>query len=70
MNRQPVKSSNIKSVGYDAGTRTLEVEFSNGAVHQYLHVPPATHQALLKAKSVGGFFHGKIRSKFKNRALE
>jgi hypothetical protein len=27
MERQPVKSSNLRSIGYDAFTKTLEVEF-------------------------------------------
>lgn len=29
MNRQGVKSSNIKSIGYDAAKQLLEVEFTN-----------------------------------------
>ncbi len=37
--RDPVVSSNLASAGYDAETRTLEVEFSNGAVYRYGDVP-------------------------------
>jgi KTSC domain len=33
MERQPVSSSNLKSVGYDPRSRTLEIEFHNGGVY-------------------------------------
>lgn len=69
MNRQPVKSSNIKSVGYDATRRALEIEFQSGQIHEYANVPPEKHQALIKAKSVGQFFHRAIRSKHKSKQV-
>ena len=53
LQRQPVHSSSIASVGYDASTRTLEVEFRHGAVYRYLDVEPAAHDALLAADSLG-----------------
>ncbi len=37
MIRYPVISTNVTSVGYNNGT--LEVEFHNGSVYQYFHVP-------------------------------
>ena len=61
MIRAPVESSNLKSVGYDAATQTLEVEFKNGGVHQYAGVPAATHTKLIKSSSPGGYFHVHIR---------
>lgn len=30
MNRTPVSSSNLKSVGYDQSSNTLEIEFHGG----------------------------------------
>ena len=36
MERNYVESSNLKSVGYDVNSSTLEVEFHNGAVWQLL----------------------------------
>lgn len=53
MERVPVTSSNVAAVGYDAETETLEVEFNNGSVYQYLAVPENEHQALMQADSVG-----------------
>ena len=43
MIRQPVTSSNLRTVGYDPITRTLEIEFQDGAVYQYDGVPPDVH---------------------------
>ena len=32
MERQPVKSTNVKAVGYDEEQKVLEVEFKSGGV--------------------------------------
>lgn len=53
MIRQPVKSSNVKSVGYDPGSGTLEVEFLSGTVYQYPKVSTKEYEALIGAESVG-----------------
>jgi hypothetical protein len=64
MERTPVKSSQLKSVGYDAGLGVLEVEFANGDVYAYTSVSAETHAALMVAESVGKFFAAEIRWKF------
>jgi hypothetical protein len=69
MNRQAVKSSNIKSVGYDPARQALEVEFQSGQVHEYAKVPAAKHQALLKAKSIGTYFYAQIRTKHRSKPI-
>lgn len=38
MIRQPVSSSNIRSIGYDSKSNTLEIEFHSGGVYQYFGV--------------------------------
>ena len=55
MERIPVQSSNLASVGYDPGTATLEVEFLSGAVYQYFGVPESVHEGLLNAPSKGRY---------------
>ena len=65
MERQPVKSSNIKSVGHDPNSNTLEVEFKDGSVYQYAGVDTDKHQALINAKSIGSHFHQYIKSSHK-----
>jgi hypothetical protein len=62
MTRKPVQSSNLKSVGYEPKTKTLEVEFQNGGVFRYPGVTAARHAALVAARSPGGYFHQHIRS--------
>jgi hypothetical protein len=41
MERHSVTSSNVKSIGYDASSSTLEVEFNSGGIYQYYSVPKA-----------------------------
>lgn len=61
MKREPVESSNIRSIGHDPVTKTLEVEFLNGNVYQYHDVDADKHSALMKADSVGGHFNAHIK---------
>ncbi len=61
MKREPVESSNIRSIGHDPATKTLEVEFLNGTVYQYHDVDADKHAALMKADSVGGHFNAHIK---------
>lgn len=62
--RAPVESSNLKSVGFDSKTETLEVEFIHGGVYCYFDVPEEVYAALMKAESKGGFFQKNVRGKF------
>jgi hypothetical protein len=61
MQRQPVDSSSLASVGYEEPTRILEVEFHNGGVYQYLGVPSFTFRALMAAESRGAFLNTRIK---------
>lgn len=61
MNRQSVSSSNIRSIGHDPESNTLEIEFSNGRVFQYSDVNVDEHAALLGAQSIGSHFHNILR---------
>lgn len=55
MQRQPVSSSNLESVGYDAASRTLEVAFLSGDVYQYFNVPESVYTGLMSAGSKGSY---------------
>ena len=63
MERKIVKSSNVKSVGYDPEKRLLEVEFANGGVYQYEDVDQRAYEETLDAKSIGSYIHAHIKSK-------
>lgn len=62
-------SSVMVSAGYDAAVRVLEIEFSTGAVYQYLDVGPQTYDNLLHTNSKGRFFHDRIRGAFEYRRM-
>ena len=47
MQRTPVSSTAIQSVGYDPAGLLLEIEFTTGKVYQYRGVPPATYAGLM-----------------------
>jgi|GEM_PF-606537 len=47
MLRRPIRSTSLKSVGYDATALTLEIEYRNGRVVRYVGVSAAVHAALL-----------------------
>ena len=65
--RMPVVSSNVSSVGYDPDTQTLEVEFNTGSVYSYEGVPQAEYDNLLSAQSVGSYFARNIRNVYRAR---
>jgi len=69
MNRTPVKSSQIASIGYDAGSKEMHIEFHGGKVYTYQNVDAADHAALMAAESVGKHFGASIRSKYKGTPL-
>ena len=61
MERQSVNSSELRSVGYDVKTRTMEAEFTDGPVYRYFNVPPDAHRQLMAAPSIGAYFNKNIR---------
>lgn len=68
MNRVPVESSNIKSIGHDPAANVLHVEFHGPAgkptrVYEYPNVSAEEHQNLLDAASLGSHFHRFIRGR-------
>lgn len=64
MIRQPVSSSNICSIGYDAKSQTLEIEFHSGGIYQYFNVPESIYSELMSASSHGSYFHRRIEDRY------
>ena len=69
MDRQPVASSNIKSIGHCGSSETLEVEYLDGGVYQYDQVPTGTYQELMQATSKGRYVHEFIKGRFSYRKV-
>ncbi len=59
---QPVSSSNIAAVGYDADNQTVYVQFLNGSTYAYKGVPAHEFENLRTAPSVGSY----LNRNFKN----
>lgn len=68
MNRIPVRSSNIVSVGWN--NNILEIQFHNGAVYQYAEVPKKVADEMLRAKSIGSYFRHSIEPFAKYQRLK
>jgi hypothetical protein len=64
MERKKINSSSIRSVGYDARNRVLEIEFSSGGISQYSGVAEEVYRRLMNAPSPGSYFHDNIEESF------
>ncbi|ACL16960.1 KTSC domain-containing protein [Methanosphaerula palustris] len=69
LERQPVKSVIMKSVGYDENTKILEIEFHKGEVYQYSGVPSKVYADLMHSSEIGKFFSEKIRPRFRAKPV-
>jgi KTSC domain len=70
MERKKINSSGIRSVGYDAGSQTLEVELSDGSVWQYTKVPSEVHRRLMAAPSMVSFYRDSIEDDYSRRRIK
>lgn len=71
MNRQPVESSLIRSVGYDLASSILEVEFTGeGRIYDYFDVPLSIYSELMAAESKGEYFNNYIRDLYSYQQLD
>jgi hypothetical protein len=65
----PVHSSNIRALGYEPETRTMEAEFHSGGVYRYSGVPETIYQGLMQAASKGSYFHDHIKDRYPCRQV-
>lgn len=67
--RTSVESSNLHSIGYDPGAKTLAIQFwsgrgdnrTPGTVYHYFDVPQSVFDGLKAAKSKGEYFDREIK---------
>ena len=64
MQRTPVDSSALASIGYDRIEEILEIEFRSGAVYRYIGVPYVVWSALIEAESHGRAFSELVRRRW------
>lgn len=58
------QSSHIQTYDYDPDTRTLTIQFTNGALYNYNGVDANTYYAFAQSNSPGSYFHTKIKGQF------
>lgn len=65
MERKNVTSSNLKSIGYDNGSQTLEIEFLDGSVYQYFDITESVFEELMEAESHGKYLARNIKGVYR-----
>ncbi|MEN9560534.1 MAG: hypothetical protein RLZZ502_1745 [Pseudomonadota bacterium] len=64
MNRTPLRSTQIKSLGYDAGRRLMEVELTGGTIMAYSGVSQSVYDGLLRASNPQSYYRDRIEEEF------
>ncbi|MCK4947538.1 MAG: KTSC domain-containing protein [Candidatus Aureabacteria bacterium] len=64
MDRNNIDSSMIRSIGYDANSSTLEIEFNSGAIWQYFDFPESSWCEFNTSDSKGKFFLREIKKQY------
>ena len=57
MQREPIDSSVIASMGYVAARRILEIEFHSGDIYRYFDIPEEEYAAFRSADSKGTYLN-------------
>ncbi len=68
--RTPVNSSHLQSVGYEPETKMMEIEFNDRGVYRFFGVPSEIYKSLLSAPSKGTYFSAHIRTAFRYERSE
>lgn len=69
MERVPVESTLLRSVGYDPVSETLELELRRGRIYQYFEVDEDVLRELLAADSKGRYFNAFIKDQYPYRRI-
>lgn len=69
MQRLPVDSSDLVSIGYDAKERVLEIEFKENRIYQYLDVEPEVYERFMRTDSYGEFFFAQINKHYRYKRV-
>lgn len=66
MERTFVESSLVASIGYDAVTSVLEIEFHDEDVYRYFDVPEFLYKGFMAFRSKGHFFTSRVTGRFRH----
>lgn len=62
MVRQPVKSSNLASIGYDVRNEIQEIEFKIVRIYKHFNFPENVYDRLINASSHSEYFDKNIKN--------
>lgn len=65
-----VKSSQLRSAGYDESKNELYIEFISVEVYKYFNVPKRIFDSLLNSTTQGTYFYSRIRTDYKYEKTE
>jgi hypothetical protein len=69
MERKKVSSGQIRSIGYDASSLTLEVQMSDGTIWQYARVPSEVHRRLMTAPVIATYYRDNIEEDYSRKRV-
>lgn len=69
MEMKKVSSGKLRAIGYDAGSRVLQVEFDDGRVMQYSAVPGEVYRRLAGAGAMWSYFRDNIEDEYSGRRM-
>ncbi len=67
--RVAVRSTSVRSIGFDPECNVLEVEFHNRRVYQFFGVPRSVYESLMTAESKGRYVSKHIVPRFRAEEL-
>lgn len=70
MEREPVESTAIRSVGYDPEREVLEVEFHSGRIYRYTGVAADLHAWLMRSPNKGALFNRMIDGRYEFERID
>ena len=69
MKRTAIISKEILSVGYDAETQVLEIEFNDKSVYQFVRVTAEVYASFMRTEAKQEYFDTEIRDKYANQCV-
>lgn len=64
MDMKQVNAGKLRAIGYDAGTRTLRVEFDDRKLIEYAGVPQETWRRLSTAGAMWSYFRDNVEDEY------
>ena len=67
--RKPIRRAGIRSAGYDASARILEIEFDSGSVLQHSGVGVEIARRFLSSSAPGSYYKDNIEEEYPSRRV-